>query len=356
MEGEPPLSPPIAPMLGRLARRLRGDGVVYEPKWDGFRCLAFCGERGVDLRSRNDRALSRYFPELVDALTSSLDEPAVVDGEIFAVSGGAFDFAALLARLHPAQTRVERLSRETPARFIAFDLLARGDEDLRAKPFATRREALERLLADARPPLHLSPVTDDVETARDWLEHHQGAGIDGVIVKQREQPYEPGARTMTKVKLEQTADCVVAGCRLAVDAPVIGSLLLGLYDDEDLLRHVGVASSFTAKRRRELLEELAPHVTKLAGHPWAEGFLLAGSPMGRLKGAAGRWSAAEMELDWVPLAPLLVCEVAYDHIDVDRFRHPARFKRWRPDRDAASCRFDQFSVPAHDPLEVLGAA
>jgi ATP-dependent DNA ligase len=356
MEGDPPLSPPIAPMLGRLVRQLPMEGVLYEPKWDGFRCLAFCGERGVDLRSRNDRPLSRYFPELVDALTRSLDEPAVVDGEIVAVSAGAFDFAALLARLHPAQSRVERLRLQTPARFIAFDLLAGGDEDLRATPFGERREALERVLADAPPPLHLSPVTDDVEIARDWLEHHHGGGIDGVIVKRREQPYEPGARTMTKVKHEQTADCVVAGCRLAVNAPVIGSLLLGLYDEEDALRHVGVASSFTAKRRRELLDELAPHMTKLAGHPWEEGFLLAGSPMGRLKGAAGRWSAAEMTLDWIPLTPRLVCEVAYDHIDVDRFRHPARFKRWRPDRDPTSCRFDQFAAPAYDPLAVLGAA
>src|SRR5215218_9107239 len=278
-----PIAPPLAPMLARRADSLPSGDYLYEPKWDGFRCLVFRQDRDVDLRSRNDRPLGRYFPELVVELTGLGEDRLVLDGEIVVSGPAGYDFDSLLSRVHPAASRVERLSRETPARFIAFDLLARGDEDLRAKPFATRREALERLLADARPPLHLSPVTDDVETARDWLEHHQGAGIDGVIVKQREQPYEPGARTMTKVNLEQTADCVVAGCRLAADAPVIGSLLLGLYDDEDLLRHVGVASSFTAKRRRELLEELAPHVTKLASHPWAEGFLLAGSPMGRLK-------------------------------------------------------------------------
>ena len=320
------MKPPVAPMLGRPVSELPVDGFLYEPKWDGFRCLAF----GTDLRSRNDRPLARYFPELVEAL-SGVD--AVLDGEIVADS-----FAALMMRLHPAAARVERLRAETPARYMVFDVLAVGASELVARPLRERREALEALLAEAPPPLCLSPATEDVGVAREWLESHEG-----VMAKAHDSRYEPGARTMVKVKRVRTADCVVAGCRLRADAPLIGSLLLGLHDDEGLLRHVGVSSSFTAQRRRELAEEIAPHVVSLAGHPWEEGFLLGGGPQGRLPGAAGRWSAAEMELDWIPLAPVLVCEVSYDHLDGDRFRHPARFVRWRPDRDPASCRLEQLS-------------
>jgi ATP-dependent DNA ligase len=320
------VKPPVAPMLGKPASELPVDGFLYEPKWDGFRCLAF----GADLRSRNDRPLARYFPELVDALRGV---DAVLDGEIVADS-----FAALMMRLHPAASRVERLRAESPARYMAFDVLAVGDSELVARPLLERREALESLLADAEAPLCLSPATDDVGVAREWLESHEG-----VMAKAGDSRYEPGARTMVKVKRVRTAECVVAGCRLRADVPLIGSLLLGLYDDDGLLRHVGVSSAFTAKRRRELAEDVAPHVVPLAGHPWEEGFLLGGGPQGRLPGAAGRWSAAEMELDWIPLAPALVCEVRYDHLDGDRFRHPARFVRWRPDRDPASCRLEQLS-------------
>lgn len=347
------LTPPVAPMLGRLARELPHDGFLYEPKWDGFRCLAFRSEDGVDLRSRNDRPLARYFPELVQALAEAPGPPAVLDGEIVAVAQGALDFAALLARLHPSASRVQRLQAQTPARYIAFDLLALGSEDLREQSFAERRRALIALLGDARAPLHVSPATADVATAAAWLEHFQGGGIDGVMAKRHDLRYQPGARAMVKVKPEHTADCVVAGCRLAVDAPVIGSLLLGLYDDDGVLRHVGVTSAFSDRRRRELLDELAPHVRALPGHPWERGFLLEGSAMGRLKGAAGRWSAAEMELDWVPLAPVLVCEVAYDQVDAGGFRHAARFKRWRPDRDPGSCRLDQLEAPSRDAVEIL---
>jgi ATP-dependent DNA ligase len=328
------------------------DGFVYEPKWDGFRCLAFCSEDGVDLRSRHDRPLARYFPELVEALRALPGPPVVLDGEIVVARAGAFDFSALLARLHPAASRVERLRRDTPARYIAFDLLALGSDDVRERPFDERRRALAALLADAPAPLHLSPTTSDVAIARGWLER-QGGGIDGVVAKRRDLRYQAGVRAMVKVKRTQTADCVVAGCRLRVDAPVIGSLLLGLYDEAGELRHVGVTSAFSDRRRRELLTELAPHVAPLEGHPWERGFLLEGSSMGRLKGAAGRWSAAEMELDWVPLAPRLVCEVAYDHVDGDRFRHAARFVRWRPDREPRSCLLEQLEVPSRDPLEVL---
>jgi ATP-dependent DNA ligase len=340
-------------MLARLARELPEPGFLYEPKWDGFRCLAFCEAELVDLRSRNDRPLARYFPEIVEALRGQLAEPAVLDGELVVAGRDRFDFSALLARLHPAASRVARLRADTPASYIAFDVLARGAEDLRPLPLSERRAALAELLPEAAPPLHVSPATDDAARARRWLAREPGGGIDGVVAKRPEQPYESGARTMIKVKREQTADCVVAGLRLRLDAPAVGSLLLGLYDEDGELHHVGVSSSFSDSRRRELLGELRPYVTTIEGHPWERGFLLAGGPTGRLRGAAARWSAAEMELDWVPLRAELVCEVAYDHVDIDRFRHPARFRRWRPDRDPRSCLLDQVRAGRADPFELL---
>jgi len=347
-----PVQPPVAPMLARLERELPFDGYLYEPKWDGFRCLAFRAGREVDLRSRNQRPLARYFPELVEAVLAVPTGRFVMDGEIVAVSGSGADFVALLARLHPAASRVARLRRETPALFIAFDLIAREDDDLRRRPFRERRALLERILADAGPPLVLTPLTADREEAQRWLESHKGAGVDGVIAKHADLGYEEGARRMVKIKPERTADCVVAGFRWFVDEPVPSSLLLGLYDDGDL-RHVGIASSFTQAARRRLLEELRPHVVPLAGHPWEQGFLLAGSPTGRLKGAAGRWSPDEMEQDWTPVAPELVCEVQFDQLDDYRFRHPARFRRWRPDRDPRSCTLDQLQAPPVDLGELL---
>jgi len=235
---------------------------------------------------------------------------------------------------------VERLSRETPAELIAFDLLELADEDLRARPFRARRALLEQLLATAEPPLVVTPLTEDADAAERWLDAPPGAGIDGVVAKHEDLRYEEGARRMIKVKRQRTAECVVAGFRWLVDKALPSSLLLGLYDADDL-RHVGVASSFTAAARERLLEELAPHVVPLAGHPWEQGFLLGGSPIGRLPGAAGRWTPGEMEQDWVPVAPELVCEVQFDQLDDHRFRHPARFRRWRPDRDPRSCTLDQ---------------
>jgi ATP-dependent DNA ligase len=337
-------------MLARLARELP-PGMLYEPKWDGFRCVAFCDEGEIDLRSRNDRRLARYFPELVSALADLPDRKAVLDGEIVVARSGGFDFAALLARLHPAASRVERLSRETPASFVAFDLLAQGSDDLRDHPFAERRARLETTLARAGPPLFLTPSTSDPHAARRWLDVR--SGIDGVVARDPGETYRPGERALVKVKRERTADCVVAGFRLFEGRPLPSSLLLGVYDGEQELRHVGLASSFGEADRPALLEALRPHAVRLEEHPWRDGFLLQGSAMGRMKGAAARWMP-DMGLDWIPVAPRLVCEVAYDHLDGDRFRHPARFRRFRPDRDPRSCTFEQFEV-AEAAVHVLAA-
>ncbi|HKF14366.1 MAG TPA: ATP-dependent DNA ligase [Gaiellaceae bacterium] len=334
------LSSSVVPMLARLERELPHGGYLYEPKWDGFRCLAARDGDEVDLRSRNQRPLARYFPELVAALRGLPTGRILLDGEIVARSHDRPDFTALLARLHPAASRVERLSRETPAELIAFDLLELEDEDLRPRPFRERRALLEQLLAAVDPPLVLTPLTEDPDEAERWLDAPPSAGIDGVVAKHEDLRYEEGARRMVKVKRQRTADCVVAGFRWLVDRALPSSLLLGLYDGGEL-RHVGIASSFTAAARERLLAELAPHVVPLAGHPWEHGFLLGGSPVGRLPGAAGRWTPGEMVQDWVPLAPELVCEVQFDQLDGHRFRHPARFRRWRPDRDPRSCTLEQ---------------
>ena len=348
-----PLTPPVAPMLARLARELPLDGFLYDPKWDGFRCLAFRDGDVVDLRSRNERPLARYFPEIVAALLELRESRFVLDGELVVAGRAGLDFAALLARLHPAASRVERLSRETPASFIAFDLLAVDDRDLSERPFRERRGQLAELLRHSGPPLFLTPATDDPERARAWLERFQGAGIDGVVAKHGELRYEPGRRAMVKVKRERTVDCVVAGFRWFVDRPLPSSLLLGLYDREEQLRHVGIAAAFAEQRRAELLERLRPLVVPLAGHPWEHGFLLGGSPIARLRGAARRWAPDEREQDWTPVAPELVCEVAHDQLDDYRLRHPARFRRWRPDRDPGSCRLTQLDAPPVDLGELL---
>jgi ATP-dependent DNA ligase len=343
-----PVVPPVAPMLARLVRTMPpGDDFLFEPKWDGFRCLAFRDADRVELYSRNQRPLDRYFPEVVDGLCRLAADRVVLDGELMIAGSGPADFTALLARLHPAASRVARLARETPARFVVFDLLACGDDDLTGRPFSERRRRLEALMlaaggpGDADGAVTLTPATADPAVAERWLES-PGAGVDGVVAKHRELLYEPGRRAMVKVKRERTADCVVAGVRLAVDAPVVASLLLGLFDDAGHLRHVGISSSFTAGRRRELAAELTPYVAPLAGHPWEQGFLVGGGRLGHLPGAAGRWTPAD-ERDWIPLRPELVCEVAYDIWEGDRFRHPARFLRWRPDRDARSCTLDQLA-------------
>jgi ATP-dependent DNA ligase len=338
-------------MLGRLGRELPGDGYLYEPKWDGFRCLAFRSGDELDMRSRNDRPLARYFPEISEPLRSLSERNFVLDGELVVAIEGRFDFAALMARLHPAASRVERLRVDTPSSFIAFDLPAVGDLDLRKEPFERRRQVLEGLLGDIDPPLFMTPITDDRAIAEGWLDRFHGTGADGVIAKRRDLPYTPGARTMVKVKRERTADCVVAGFRWFEARPVLSSLLLGLYDAGGELQHVGVATQFTEARRAEILEELRSLAVPVDEHPWRHGFLTSGNPMGRLKGAAGSWRPEEMALDWVPLAPERVCEVAYDHVDDGRFRHPARFRHWRPDRDARSCAFEQLEAGEPSGLE-----
>jgi ATP-dependent DNA ligase len=335
-------------MLAALHRALPGEGYVYEPKWDGFRALVYLDGEELDLRSRNDRDLGRYFPELVAAFRSLGEARLVLDGEIVVVGPSGLDFAALMTRLHPSASRVKKLATETPACFIAFDLVAVGDEDLRATPYIERRARLERLLEkSASPHLAVTPATWDVARARAWFEGFHGGGVDGVVAKDPRSPYTPGQRTMIKVKRARTLDCVVAGFRTYGSEPMIGSLLLGIYDDDGALVHVGVTSQFTTRQRRELLRDVWPLVTELAGHPWEHGFGLERSPLGRLKGAAGRWSP-DMEPDWVPLRPERVVEVAYDTIDDRRLRYPARFVRFREDRDPRSCRFDQLPEGAPD--------
>jgi ATP-dependent DNA ligase len=327
------------PMLARLARTLPvAEGLAYEPKWDGFRCLASSYEDTVLLRSRNDRPLERYFPEVVAGLRQLPD--VLLDGELLVVGAGGADFPALMARLHPAASRVDRLARETPASYVVFDLLAVGGEDLTGRPFAERRDRLAALLADPPSPLVLTPQTPDPGQAQDWLDAGAGSGIDGVMVKPADLLYEPGRRSMVKVKHLRTADVVVAGVRVHPDGGV-GSLLLGVYDGATL-HHVGVVTQLARAARQALREELAPLVTDLAGHPWERGFGLEGGALGRLKGTAGRWTP-DMVRDWVPLRPERVAEVSYDHLEGVRFRHPARFVRWRPDRDPGSCTVDQLA-------------
>jgi ATP-dependent DNA ligase len=329
---------PLAPMLARLTRHLPEDGFLFEPKWDGFRCLARRIGTDVDLRSRTGRPLARYFPEVVTALRGLATDRFVVDGEVM-VGGEHPDFAALMARLHPSASRVARLAAETPASMVLFDALEVGSCQLVGHRFADRRRALEALTEHVEPPLSVTEITADVALAQRWLDAPPGRGIDGVMAKHPDLHYRPGKRAMFKVKAERTAECVWGGFRMFANRPELSSLLLGLYSGE-VLHHVGVASSFSAARRRELIDELAPAMVPLRDHPWRDGFALEGGPMGRLPGSAGRWTPS-MGLDWVPLRPDRVVEVAYDQVDGIRFRHPARFRRWRPDRDTASCTVDQ---------------
>jgi ATP-dependent DNA ligase len=339
------LEPPITPMLARLSRGLPVGDYFYEPKWDGFRCLAFVRDGVVDLRSRHDRPFSRYFPEIVEALEKLPAREAVIDGEIVVVRDGRFDFEALMNRLHPAASRVARLRTESPAAFIGFDLLARDGRDFLGAGFAERRAQLQDLLARAEPPIFVTPATTDIRVAEAWLDRYQGAGVDGVVAKARELRYTAGARTMVKVKHEQTADCVVAGFRQASDGrPLVASLMLGLYDrnEPSKLEHIGVVVGFPLAQRHELYRLLAPLTTSLGGHPWEHGFLTGGGALGRLRGSAGRWTP-DMTQDWTPVRPEKVVEVAYDQVDGTRLRHPARFRRWRPDREPFSCTTDQLA-------------
>jgi len=343
-----PLTPPVEPMLAKLVSALPvAAGLRYEPKWDGFRSIVFRDGAEVELSSRNGRSLTRYFPELVASLQAALPERCVVDGEIVIAGPTGLDFDALLQRIHPATTRVQRLAHETPAAFVAFDLLADGEVNLSGAPFAERRARLEALVPRHRSAVALTPQTEDPRVAADWLTRFEGAGLDGVVVKSPELPYRFGQRAMWKVKHERTADCVVAGYRDHKQGGV-GSLVLGLYDREGILRHVGVCSGFSAQRRRELAQELAPfELAEDEPHPWREA---------RWAGpTASRWKS-DAELDLHLLRPVLVCEVAYDHRQGDRFRHATAFRRWRPDRDPASCTLDQLEVVRPIELaEVFGA-
>ncbi|MCW2778416.1 MAG: ligC [Frankiales bacterium] len=341
--------PPVKPMLAKSVPGVPEGEYLYEPKWDGFRCIVFRDGDEVELGSRNEKPLTRYFPEVVAAVKESLPDRCVVDGEIVIVTGDRLDFEALLQRIHPAASRVTRLADETPASFVAFDLLALGDDDLTGRTQAERRVLLEQAHAGARPPVHLTPVSADPATARGWFEVFEGAGLDGVIAKPAGQTYQQDKRVMTKVKHARTADVVVAGYRLHKSGPVVGSLVLGLYDGAGSLQHVGVAASFTMARRQELLAELAPYVTD-GPHPWVGDAVPERHPG---QSAGSRWNSGK-DLGFVPLRPELVAEVGYDAMEGSRFRHTAQFKHWRHDRDAASCTYEQLDRPVrYDLAEVL---
>lgn len=352
-----PVQPPVKPMLAKPLRGMPDPadypaGLAFEPKWDGFRCLVFRDGAEVELGSRNTRPMGRYFPEIVDAVARQMPPRCVIDGEIVVAVGGRLDFTRLQERLHPAKSRVDMLAATIPAQLIAFDLLALDDRSLVDEPFLTRREALQAALAHVEPPIHVTPMTRDVELARRWFDLVEGAGLDGLVAKPLDVPYRQDARLMLKVKHERTADVVVAGYRLhkasTPSQPLLGSLLLGLYDAEGNLAHVGVAASFPTARRAELVAELQPLVADLQEHPW--GAWAEADPTARRPGAVSRWNVGK-DLSFVPLEPLLVCEVAYDAMEGDRFRHTAQFRRWRPDREPQSCRYDQLDRPVSVPLE-----
>src|SRR5687767_11392806 len=356
-----PFAPPLAPMLSSAADALPGgQGWQFEPKWDGFRTLVFRDGDEILLQSRDEKPMNRYFPELLAPLAANLPPRCVVDGEIVIVGAAGLDFEALLLRIHPAASRVKLLAAQMPASFVAWDLLALGDEDLRPSPLAERRERLEQQLAGSAPPVHLSPATRDRALAEDWFRRFEGAGLDGVMAKRLDQPYRPGERAMIKVKHARTADCVVAGFRWHKNGPgtMVGSLLLGLYDDAGTLHHVGVTAAFTTAVRRKLVEELAPlREGALEGHPWrdwADAQDEASVRGQRLPGATSRWNRGK-DLSWVALRPERVCEVSYDHMQGDRFRHAAQFVRWRPDKPPRECRYDQLEVtPPYELERVFG--
>jgi ATP-dependent DNA ligase len=347
---------PVEPMLAKLADELPVGNYLYEPKWDGFRAIVFRGANGVYIQSRDTRPLDRYFPELHDGLLERLPKNCVVDGEIVIATAGGLDFDALQLRLHPAASRVGKLAKETPSSFIAFDVLSIGKRNLMATPQAARRAALEELLDKVKQPVYVTPSTRDRAVALDWLTRFEGAGLDGVIAKLESGTYLPGKRAMIKVKHTRTADCVVAGFRWHKGGKdAVGSLLLGLYDDGGMLQHVGVASSFTMAMRRQLVKELAPlRKNAMANHPWRE-WSSAGTESSRMPGAHSRWSAGK-DLSWEPLRIERVCEVKYDHMQGDRFRHAAYFLRWRPDKRPPDCRYDQLEVTKPYELERIFAS
>jgi ATP-dependent DNA ligase len=342
-----PIEMPVLPMLAKSSATLPvGDGWLYEPKWDGFRCIVFRDGAEVELGSRNERPLTRYFPELLDPLREQLPECCVVDGEIVIPSGDdhGLDFDALLQRIHPAASRVNRLAAETPAAIVLFDLLALGDRVVLDEPLSVRRDLLVESLPAPRHPLYLTPASTDADVAEHWFRRFEGAGLDGVVAKRLDGPYTPDKRTMVKVKHERTAECAVAGYRIHKDGNGVGSLLLGLYDGDGRLNHVGVAAGFTVKRRSELLEELAPLLDHaLDDHPWKDWAEAVAHEQARLPGAQSRWNAGK-DLSWVPIRVERVAEVTFGQLQSGRFRHGVRLVRWRPDRTPESCTYDQLDV------------
>jgi ATP-dependent DNA ligase len=349
------VNPPVLPMLAKRVGELPpGEGWIFEPKWDGFRTLIFRDGDEVFIQSRDEKPLNRYFPELIAPLQAQLPKRCVLDGEIVIARDESLEFELLQLRLHPAESRVKKLASETPASIVFFDVLCEGEKSFCDIPFSERRARLESLLARAKPPLHLTPATRDRATAGDWFRRFEGAGLDGVIAKSEGSTYQPNKRAMLKVKHERECDCVVAGFRWHKrgEKSAVGSLLLGLYDDEGDLEHVGVCASFTDVKRRELVKFLEPYRTKaLDEHPWrawAEAEQSADAESHRRPGTASRWSQGK-DLSWEALRPELVVEVAYDHMQGSRFRHTAQFRRWRNDKRPRDCTFDQLEVvPPHE--------
>lgn len=340
-----PVNPPVLPMLAkRVAKVPEGDGWIFDPKWDGFRTLVFRDGEEIVLQSRDGKSLNRYFPELITTLLAQLPDRCVLDGEIVIAAQTGLDFDALQLRVHPAASRVKLLAAQTPASVVFFDLLCLGDEDLREKPLEARLALLSEVLLQATPPLHQTPSTRDHKVAEDWFRRFEGAGLDGVMAKPATGSYEPNKRSMLKVKHERDCDCVVAGFRWHKDreGTAIGSLLLGLYDAAGALQHVGVCASFPMAKREELVEFLAPYrENATANHPW--GVADAASPDQRMPGAPSRWNSGK-DLSWMALRPELVLEVAYEHMQGDRFRHMAQFRRWRTDKPPAACTYAQLEV------------
>jgi len=357
-----PVSPPILPMLAKRVEELPvGDGWIFEPKWDGFRALIFRDGDEIFIQSRDEKSLNRYFPDLLDPLRSSLPTRCVVDGEIVIVKNKGLDFDELQLRLHPAASRVLMLSQQSPASFVAFDLLCEGDRNLMDKPFDARRQLLGELLSRAARPIHITPSTPELTVASDWFRRFEGAGLDGVMAKAITGAYEPNKRVMLKVKHERDCDCVVAGFRWHKKGDgSLGSLLLGLYDGFGELQHVGVCSSFAAAKRLELIEFLTPYrENAFAGHPWKEWAAIDPENVGvehRMPGGQSRWSQGK-DLSWEPLRPELVVEVAYDHMQGSRFRHIAQFRRWRMDKTPRDCTYAQLEVIAPQELqEIFGSS
>jgi ATP-dependent DNA ligase len=353
-----PVRPPFDPMLAKLTRELPpdGGGLLYEPKWDGFRCVVFRDGDDLDLQSRNQKPLLRYFPELREPLLAQLPEHVVLDGELVVANDQGLSFDALQLRQHPAESRIKKLAQEIPASYVAFDVLALGDDSLLETPFKDRRAALEKMLKKARAPLYLTPATIHRDTAEDWFHRFEGAGFDGVVAKPLDDTYHPGQRAMLKVKHERTCDCVVAGFRVHKDGKGVGSLLLGLYDDDGTLHHVGVASGMAAKLRTALAEEVEPlRENALADHPWKDwaDMMAQAQSSGRMPGGLNRWNANK-DMSWEPLRLERVAEVEFEGLMNGRFRHNARFRRWRPDKDIADCTYAQLeTVPPAELREMF---